>query len=365
MTARRITFVISSLAMGGAERVMTTMANHWATAGAAISLITLTPRETAPGYRLDERVARVGLGRAQPSQTPLHAAWRNLDRILALRTAILRTRPDVVISFMDTTNIVTLLATRGLGLPVIVAEHTDPGLKRMHPVWTRLRLATYPRATRLVVLGESSKTYFPPSIQQRTQIIPNPVAISPSTSPVAQSSRPHIAAMGRFGPEKGFDQLITAFATIAPKFPTWDLVIWGDGPLRPELERHRDELGLHQRILLPGLTTAPHDVLREAAIFALSSRREAFPMVLAEALACGLPAVAVNISSAIPHILRDGIDGYLVPSGDMPAFAASLASLMADDVCRQSMARRAPEVLDRYGVEPVMRIWDELIEDVC
>ena len=179
MTTRRITFVISSLAMGGAERVMTTMANHWAMTGVSISLITLTPRETAPGYRLDERIARVGLGRAQPSQTPLHAAWRNLDRILALRTAILRTRPDVVISFMDTTNIVTLLATRGLGLPVIVAEHTDPGLKRMHPVWARLRLATYPRATRLVVLGESSKAYFPPSIQQRTQIIPNPVAISP------------------------------------------------------------------------------------------------------------------------------------------------------------------------------------------
>ena len=88
-------------------------------------------------------------------------------------------------------------------------------------------------------------------------------------------------------------------------------------------------------------------------------------MVLAEALACGLPAVAVNISSAIPHILRDGIDGYLVPSGDMPAFAASLALLMADDVRRQSMAHRAPEVLDRYGIEPVMSIWNDLIEDVC
>jgi GalNAc-alpha-(1->4)-GalNAc-alpha-(1->3)-diNAcBac-PP-undecaprenol alpha-1,4-N-acetyl-D-galactosaminyltransferase len=363
-SARRITFVISSLTSGGAERVMSTMANAWAEAGNAVTIITLTARSVEPFYPLDPAVSRIGLGRARPSPTPAHAALGNVTRVKALRTAIRSSRPDVIISFLDTTNVLTLLATRGIKVPVVVAEHTDPGLKHLHPAWSRLRAWTYPWAARLVVLSESSKAFFPDKIRRNTVIIPNPVAIDPPHGPVEKPMRPLVAAMGRFGPEKGFDMLIDAFAMIAPQLPDWDLVIWGEGDLRPELTAHRDRLGLTERIHFPGRTTAPHDELRKAEIFVLSSRREGFPMVLAEAMACGLPGVAFNISSGIPDILRDHHDGLLVPSGDTRALAKSLASLMTDDRRRADMARNAPDVLERYGVATVMSVWNQLIEDV-
>ena len=113
----RITFVISSLGFGGAERVMVTMANYWAGKGWPVTLITLD--DAGPAYVLTPEVQRVGLGVMAPSRHTLQAIVRNLRRIRALRRAIAASQPDVVISLMDRTNVLTLLATRGLGLPVV------------------------------------------------------------------------------------------------------------------------------------------------------------------------------------------------------------------------------------------------------
>ena len=223
----RTTMVISSLTSGGAERVMTTMANAWVARGHDISIITIDGPETPPYYPLDSAVRLSRLDRARPSPTPAHAAVANIDRVRTLRKTIAGRTPDVVISFLDTTNVLTLLATRGTGLPVIVAEHTDPSLKTMHPAWNTARSTLYPRASRVVVLSESARNYFPAGIQTKTVILPNPVMIDAPSGPVEMPPRPRIVAMGRFGPEKGFDQLLDAFALVAPAFPDWDLWIWG------------------------------------------------------------------------------------------------------------------------------------------
>jgi glycosyltransferase involved in cell wall biosynthesis len=343
---------------------MSTMANHWAACGRPVTLLTMTGADQPPFYPLSPEVDLRPLGLASPSGSPLTALLNNLRRLWGLRRAIEATRPDLVISFLDNTNVVTLLATRGLGVPVIVAEHTDPGLKRMHPVWNTLRRVTYPQAARLVVLTDSSKRFFPASIQAKTLIIPNPIQVDPGKPPSEHEPRRTLVSMGRFGPEKGFDLLIDAFARIAADLPEWDLVIWGDGALRPELEAQRARLGLAGRVQLPGRTTTPHTELRAADLYALSSRREGFPMALAEAMACGLPAVAFDLPSGPRDIMRDGIDGVLVPNGDVPALADALASLMRDVERRAAMAVAAPEVLDRFGVEQVMAIWDDLVRDV-
>jgi glycosyltransferase involved in cell wall biosynthesis len=360
----RITFVIASLTSGGAERVMTTMANYWTASGRPVTLLTMTGTDQPPFYPLSPAVDLRPLGLASPSGSPAHALLNNVRRLRELRRAVAATRPDLVISFLDNTNVVTLLATRGLGVPVVVAEHTDPGLKRMHPVWRTLRRMTYPRASQVVVLTGSSKRFFPALIQAKTRIVPNPIQVDPGQPPAERGRRRMLVSMGRFGPEKGFDLLIDAFARIAADLPEWDLVIWGEGTLRPELEAQRARLGLAGRVQLPGRTSTPHNELRAADLYALSSRREGFPMALAEALACGLPAVAFDLPSGPRDIMRDGIDGVLVPNGDVPALADALASLMRDGERRAAMAAAAPEVLDRFGVERVMAIWDDLVRDV-
>lgn len=364
-TGRRITMTIPTLTSGGAERVLSTMANYWAGRGDDVSVITLAPSSDEPFYHLDHRVNRIGLGVMATARTPVHALANNAGRLRRLRLSIIGSQPDVVISFLDHMNVLTLLATRMTGLPVVVSEHTDPNLARSSAVWDRLRSVLYPRAAWVIVLSESSKQFFSPTIQDRIRIIPNPIVVAAGESASASRPRRIVAAMGRFGPEKGFDTLLSAFALVAGKFPEWDLIIWGDGDLRADLERQRDKLALTDRVHLPGRTSEPHAALRTADLFVLSSRREGFPMALAEAMACGLPAVAFDLPSGPKDIIRDGVDGVLVPNGDMGALAAAMGDLMGDHETRQQMAGRAPEVLDRFGAERVMAIWDGLISEIA
>lgn len=361
----RLTLVIQSMTSGGAERVVATMANTWAARGWEITLLTFADDREPSFYPLDPRVTFRPLGIAGHSVKTTQAVRSNLERFRTLRRAIRDARPEAVVSFLDMNNVRVLLATRGLGVPVIVMEQTDPAQKQLGVIWNGLRRMLYPRASRLVVLSETSRSFFPKSIQANSVIIPNPIAIDPpSADPAPRGNGRTVVAMGRFAPEKGFDVLLDAFARIAPNHPDWRLIIWGDGPLRPQLESHRDRLGLRDRVLLPGRTTDPFRELRRADLFVMSSRREGFPLALGEAMACGLAAVSFDCPSGPREIIRHGVDGLLVPDGDVIGLAAAMSRLMSDKAERSRLAARAVDVNDRFGAARILARWEELLREV-
>jgi glycosyltransferase involved in cell wall biosynthesis len=364
IATRRLTLVISGLGPGGAERVATTLANAWAARGAAVTLFTLDDGRTPPFYPLVPAVAHRPLAIAGASGSPMAAVANNLRRLRALRRAIRVSRPDVVLSFMDQTNVLTLLATRGLGLPVVVAEHNDPGSQPIGRVRGALRRLLYPRAATVAMLTERAAAAFPPSIRRRARVVPNPIVVA-AVSPASRTGDDGrvLAAVGRLDDQKGFDLLLRAFAQVAPAHPWWRLTIRGEGPRRADLERLRDELGLADRVALPGATDRLHDELATADLFVLSSRYEGFPMALGEAMALGLPVVAFDCPTGPREIVTPGVDGVLVPPEDVPALAAALDRLMGDPAARARLAAAAPKVLDRFGLEPVLAIWDDILAD--
>ena len=340
----RLTFVIPDMAAGGAQRVMATMANHWAAKGWELTLLTFDDGSTPSFFPLDARI----------SQRPLDLG---ADIVVAADTK----------AFLDTTNVTTLLATRGLGVPVIVEEHTDPSQRSLGRGWGGLRERLYPRAARVVVLSEQVKAFFAGPVRERVVVVPNPIEVAPSSRAprLKDAGRKTLIALGRLHPVKGFDLLMTAFAEIAADHPDWRLAIWGEGPLRPELEALRRDLGLAGRVELPGTTDRPHDELRDADLFVLSSRWEGFPMALGEAMACGVAAVSFDCESGPRQLIRTGIDGVLVPKENVRALASALDWLMTDEIERARLARRAPEVLERFGIEAVMGTWEGVLAEIA
>jgi GalNAc-alpha-(1->4)-GalNAc-alpha-(1->3)-diNAcBac-PP-undecaprenol alpha-1,4-N-acetyl-D-galactosaminyltransferase len=362
----RCTLIIAVLSAGGAERVMSRMANYWAAKGWEITLLTCDDGAEPPFYPLDPRVAHLPLGIAKVSPHPIVGIGYNLIGIQGLRAAIIRSKPDVTISFMDKINIITLLATRWLNIPTIVSERNDPAMYFPGKMWEMLRQWTYPFADRLVVQTARAGNYFPAELQDRIQVIPNPV-ILPPVAPAATQQRlgeRSLIAIGRLDRQKGFDLLLRALAKITDRYPEWRLSILGEGKLRPQLEALRNELGLQDRVQLLGQVQNPHELLQQADIFVMSSRFEGFPNALCEAMVCGLPVISTDCPNGPREIVRDGIDGILVPTEDVSALAAAMERLMADPNERKCLAARAVEVAQRFGIDKVMLMWEALITEV-
>lgn len=362
----RALMVISSLSSGGAERVMSIMANHWAGRRWDVRIATFDDGSVPPFYELSVSVQHVPLGVAGHSANLLEGLRANLRRVTTLRRMMREFRPDVVISFVDRTNIVAVIAAQGLGIPLIVSERLDPSVQRhrgFDAAWTRLRNWAYRRASRVVVQTRNVHDYYAPALGNRLRIIANPltdVRQAPDATDL-RVPRPAVLTLGRLVREKNHDLLIRAFARISPQFPDWNLVIVGEGPLRRHLEKLAASLGVADRVSLPGRSRQPIGVLRQADIFVLSSRTEGFPNALCEAMACRLPVISCNCRSGPSEIIRDGDNGILVPVDDEGALADAMAALMRDPDRRAELADRATDVVDRFAVERIMDRWEEVV----
>ncbi len=353
----KVTLVIGSLSSGGTERVVVLLAGAFLKNGFRVSVVTLNGAES-DFYRLPSDVHRQALGISTPAQT--------FFGFLKLRRALLSTKPEVIVSFIDRMNMLTLLAAAGSDIPIVVSERTDPKAHRIGWFWTKLRWRTYARARRIVVQTRGALDYFLPRFESTACVIPNPV-VSPQPDQGPSDwlpAKPFLIAMGRFTEEKRFDFLMRAFAKVCLDYPEWRLVIIGDGPLKRKWEGLRDELGLSDRVLLPGRVKNPYPWLMQAELFVMSSLYEGFPNALCEAMACGLPVISTDCPSGPREIIRDNLDGALVPNQDVAAFSKAMVRLMSDREERQRLGARAVEVIDRFGLEKVAAMWGGLLAEV-
>lgn len=361
---------ISSLDGGGAQRVAVNMANHWVARGDEVALLTLFQGGRPPAYRLDPRVRHRDLrhvtGPASAAIDALIGACDrasaavlrdDLPRLSAIREALAAARPDAIVSHIHITNVRMIAASWGTGVPLFACEHSNP-LDDDIRGWKPARRALYRHAT-VVGLSEEDVAWF-----RRwgldPVVVPNPVLRPLRVDPTPREGRTLITHC-RLDAQKGLDLLLPAFAAIAPSHPEWTLVIHGEGPERTRLERLVRELGLGDRVAMAGFTDDVDAALRQADLFVLPSRFEAFPNSLCEAMANGLPAVAFDCGEAVRTIVRDGVDGVLVPAGDIAALGRALSRLMDDGALRHRMAARAREVAERFSIESVAARWDELL----
>jgi glycosyltransferase involved in cell wall biosynthesis len=362
----KVCFIIWALTAAGAERVLSILANEWAQKGWDVVILTTDSDQAIPFYPLVDSIELIQLNLLKDSHSFRSAISNNIRRLATLRRVIKEKSPDVLISFIDTTNSLTIMATRGLGIPVIISERTDPSRRSLGRFWGAIRDFTYPLADLIVFQSCGVRDWFPPRVRARGVVIPNPVPRPPAVSLVLPKKSPalRIVSMGRLSPVKGFDVLIQAFALASARTPHWHLDIWGQGPERPSLEELAGNLGMGEQIKFPGVTERPFDILRDADLFILSSHAEGFPNALAEAMACGLPVISTRFGGAADDMITDGLDGILVPPGNPEALAEAMVQLMTDPGKRARLGAQASRVVERFSMERVFGMWEEAVHRV-
>lgn len=349
----RIAFVLSALQAGGAERVVNLISSAAIEAGWDVTIISFDRPGDPVFHDYDSAIALERLG------IPAGVRFTG-RRILALRRTLRRGRFDRVVSFLTKINVLTLAASLGLRLPVLVSERNNPSAQPMHPLWKIALTLLYPRADGIVMQTRRSVACLPKRQRPRAYIIPNPVKLPPRQACPGNSRQ--IVAVGRLTEQKGFDLLIAAFAKVADVEPEWNLVIWGEGPARPALEQQIAAAGLNRRILLPGQSEEPGGWTEGAAIFVLASRYEGFPNALLEAMAAGLPVIAFDCEFGPAELIDHGHSGLLVSNGAVEELQASLLALMNDENQRRVLGRAANVSVAQFADKHVAESW---LRQIC
>ncbi|UZW54537.1 glycosyltransferase family 4 protein [Sphingobium sp. JS3065] len=358
-----LAFVLPGLGAGGSEHIVSLLCNHFAAQGWVIALIVFE-EPSAPSYYAyhpDVRIIRLGMKSRRRSAAT--GALAMLRRRRLLKRALQEVRPELVVSFLTRTNILSLLAARTLGIPVIVSERNNPALQAVGPVWSRLRRMTYPRAAGLITMTQGAMDWFQAAMDVKGWVIPNPVPPAVMGAEARPGGRT-IGAVGRLVPQKGFDLLLDAFARVAGRIPDWTLTIWGEGPERGALERQCAHLGLTERVSLPGVTEKPGEWVPQSDLFVLSSRFEGWGIVVGEAMGAGLPVISFDCQWGPAEMIEHGKSGLLVPVGEVAALGEAIAALCADEARRQALGAGARERMAQFGHDQVLARWQSVIASV-
>lgn len=365
----KLLIFIHSLSSGGAERVTANLANYWAEKGWGLTIATLTGQEH-DFYDLHPTIKRIPLNLDGDSSNLLSALHHNYRRIRALRTVLKQEQPDVALAMMTTANILLALAAKGGTIRLVGSERIHPPAFPLGGVWEWLRRQIYRYFDVVTALTEESAHWIKKATSAKVvQIIPNAVtwpipASSPCINPDGVLGEQfNLIAVGRLTPQKGFDRLLNAFAELASRFPDWHLTILGEGECRQALEAQRDQLGLAQQVSLPGVVGNLAQWYQQADLFVMSSLFEGFPNTLVEAMAHGLPVISVDCDTGPRDIIRDKVDGLLVPQNNHQALVEGLATLMGDEPLCKQYATRAIEVRERFSMERIAGMWEMIFEE--
>lgn len=358
-----IAFVLPGLGAGGSEHIVSLLCNHFAAQGWGVTLIAFEDEASTPYYRHHPDVLIVRLGLQSQRRAAAFGALAMLRRRQMLRRVLEDIMPDLVVSFLTRTNIVSILAAQPLDMPVIVSERNNPALQTVSRAWNLLRRWTYPRAAGLVTMTQGAMEYFESAMDVRGWVIPNPAPPAAAVALLRSDGRT-IGAVGRLVRQKGFDLLIDAFARAAPAIPDWRLVIWGEGPERPALEAQCARLGLGGRVSLPGITRQPGEWIAQSDLFILSSRFEGWGIVVGEAMAAGLPVIAFDCQWGPAEMIEHDRSGLLVPNGDIPALGGALEQLCHDEARRRALGTAAKARMGLFGLDAICARWQAVITDV-
>ncbi|WP_158681714.1 CDP-glycerol glycerophosphotransferase family protein [Microbulbifer pacificus] len=348
--------------MTGIDKVAVELSNELIARGHEIVYITI-PGSFKSNYLELDRKVRIHY---------IHQNYRN-DNVERLRSIVRAEQPDVVVPMFSNSIVsIFLAALRGLDVPLILSEHSDPNhyvgrwwlWGRGKEEKQRARMLCFHGADRIHLLNKEFSDDLPDFLREKVSVIPNPVPIQvPSVSDFSSREK-LVVSIGRLDESgKRLSLLINAFSILKEKLNGWRLHIYGDGPSRQYYEDIISREGLHGIVELKGFTESPELAIGRAKIFCIPSIFEGCPLTLVEAKALGVPAIGFDDCTGVRGMISHGEDGLLVKRRTAKDLSNALETLIRDESYLSHLSELALQDAKKYSRECVFDQWESLISE--
>lgn len=347
----QILITCGNLLAGGAERVISILANNFVQKDIDVSIYTWY--KTDVFYSFDDRVKIIQIPETSGRKDfPGQMKW--------FRKKISSIKPDVILSFLAPFNILTAFSLVGINIPIIVAERNDPYFvsPKYNWFWKIVRNIAYGMSDGVLVQTLMNKSHFPWYIQKKSEIIYNPVIFTKDRigEALRVPKRKEIVSVTRLEKQKNVDMLIEAFYHFHKVHDDYILTIYGEGQCRSNLEMKIKKLGLNNCISLPGKKVNVHDLILGASIYAMASNFEGMSNSLIEAMCLGLPCISTKVSGAT-DLIKDHQNGILVGIGDVDAMAEAMTELAESECKRKTLGEKSSELYEILNVDAIAEQW--------
>lgn len=358
----KIMFHINSLGKGGAERVVSLLANEFARRGNEV--IVATEWFDEEEYDVESKVKRIhaGLSEKQEKGNRIAKQW---NRIQNLRRILRQEEPDVILSFCAKANYRAMMASAGAGIPVIVSVRNDPKRDYVGIYKSIMNKLFLNRAAGCVFQTEEAKDFFDEVLQEKSTIICNPVN-EKYLQAKRKTPEKKIVCVGRLVAQKNQMLLVNAFEKILEKYPDYHLYLYGDGSndeCKDELLQYVNAKSLKGNIHFMGLSSTLEVDMADAAMFVLPSNYEGMPNALMEAMALGLPVISTDCPcGGSRYWIKPGNNGQLVPVKNVNSMVQAIEYYIRNPQEAEQMGARAKERLREATLERIFKQWTDYIE---
>lgn len=353
----KILFVLGSMTKGGAERVVANLSNNFCSKN-EVSIIVTPPDK--PMYELNPKINYYCLDEKSPKEKLITRNFRRISKLHKLLKAI---KPDIILSFLPEPTYRLMIANFFMKYKTIISVRNDPNIEYNNFIKKMLVKLLYSRADGFVFQTVDAQKWFNTKIQRNSVIIPNPINPNFVTNPYTGTREKSIVTVGRLVEQKNHQFLIESFSIIHKKHPEYILKIYGDGPLKKELQTLITKLNLSKCIFLMGEVDDVKKEIYKAGMFVLTSNYEGMPNALMEAMAMGIPCISSNCPIGGPKFLiNDGKNGYLYELNQKEELINKIEIVITNDMSK--IITESCKISETLNPQKINDQWMSYIEKI-
>lgn len=354
----KLVFITPGMTFGGAERVISILANLWCDMGHDVSMF-ITSSNKPSVYKLNEKI-NVEYYDDYKENNVSH-----VKLISSIRKFVNKEKPDCVLSFINDVCAYTIIALMGKNIPIIYSERNDPNKTNQRKVDKIFRKIVELGASHIVFQTEGAKQCYSKKVQRKSSIILNPVELNRIPNRKKEDiDYSEIVTVARLEPQKNQELLIDAFNLVSKKHQDVVLKIYGEGSLKNKLQNKIDELGLKDKAFLMGAKQDVLEWIKESYCFVLTSDFEGLPNSLIEAMCMGIPCISTDCSPGGARQLVGDDRGLIVPCGDKERLAEAINMYLEQKDIAMQYGESAYKLREEIESHTVAKEWINLIEKV-